>query len=132
KNQSTKSQLILVIFSSLFRISFSSFSSNLPNLKLGFTRAADDRSGMWMAGSATSLFLLHFYAGGEDHRHLQQQQKKTHKQQSVFIFFFPLQICFSLICRSRSVLFLLPIDLASVFVPLLVAGSSDGGGLEAG
>nr|XP_034930660.1 spidroin-1-like [Populus alba] len=33
---------------------------------------------------------------------------------------------------NRSVLFLLQIDLASVFIPLLVAGSSDGGGLEAG
>ncbi|KAJ6858169.1 hypothetical protein NC652_040664 [Populus alba x Populus x berolinensis] len=35
----------------------------VDSFPLGFTRAADDRSGMWMAGSATSLFLLHFYAG---------------------------------------------------------------------
>ena len=44
------------------------FSSNLPNLKLDVTRATDDSSGMWMSGSATSIFLLHFYTGGGVHR----------------------------------------------------------------
>lgn len=47
---------------------FSSLSSDLPNLELGVTRAVDDRPGVWMAGSATTLFLLHFYIGGVVHR----------------------------------------------------------------
>jgi len=62
-----KSQLILVVFL-CFQICFFLSSSTLPNLELGVTRAADDRPGVWMAGSATSLFLLHFYTGGVVHR----------------------------------------------------------------
>ena len=54
-------------FSLFSDLLFPSLFSNLPNLELGITRAAD-RPSVWMAGSATSLFLLHFYTGGVVHR----------------------------------------------------------------
>jgi hypothetical protein len=51
----------------LFRSAALSLPSNLPNLEPGIARAAN-RPGVWMAGSATSLILLHFYTGGVVHR----------------------------------------------------------------
>ena len=67
------SKSVLILFSNqllllpLFRSAALSLPSNLPNLEPGIARAAN-RPGVWMAGSATSLILLHFYTGGVVHR----------------------------------------------------------------
>jgi hypothetical protein len=44
-----------------------SLPSDLPNLEPGVARAAN-RPGGWLAGSITSLLLLHFYTGSVVHR----------------------------------------------------------------
>jgi hypothetical protein len=40
----------------------------LLDMEYGFVTRAADRPSMWMAGSTTSLLLLHFYTRGVVHR----------------------------------------------------------------
>jgi hypothetical protein len=70
KKKKTKPQQP-VDFSCFFVCRFAflpSLFSSLPNLELSLVACAANRPDVWMAGSATSLFLLHFYTGGVAHR----------------------------------------------------------------
>ena len=62
--KNTASKSVVAFF---FVFSPASLQSDLPNLEPGVARAAN-RPGVWMAGSATSLLLLHFYTGSVVHR----------------------------------------------------------------
>jgi len=58
-------------FSSFFVCRFVFLPSlflSLSNLELSLVACAANRPGVWMAGSATFLFPLHFYTGGVVHR----------------------------------------------------------------